>query len=468
MATVHPRVPGGDLAASQPRRKLRQRIGSFGESDRAQLGIVSFSHGIQHSYGAALGICYPFVLAQFHESYAVLGLLLGILGVAGGVMQAMAAFVKRLSARVLLAGQNYAIAVATALGAVAPGFAAFAAARAVGTLSSWPQHPVGSAHLVERFPHRRGFVLSVHTAGGSIGSACVPLIASALIVNWGWRWTLVFFACMMALGGLLVTSRLKARAVTPNAATPQADADVEPDMEVEQPVEEEEIAREASSASGREAEPTAPTMSLRKAMTSRRALAIVIAGTLSAAGRGQGVLMIYVPGYLKDGLHLPTVTVGLIATLVVTGGIVGPVIAGRTSDRFDRRRVLLVAYAVGACILALFVRVGSNVFGLVVLGGLMGVFSYSEQPLRQALFSDTTQGANARGAFGLYWALSAAGAFWLTVIGAIATTFGFQPAFYTMAGSFVLAGLVVLVVGRPDPAASSTGGQPAGGQPHRL
>lgn len=424
----------GGVAARRPQLTLRQRLGTFGGSDRAQLGIVSFSHGIQHSYGAALGICYPFILAQFHESYAVLGLLLGILGVVGGLMQAVAALVKRASARVLLAGQNFAIATAAALAAVSPGFVAFAAARALGTLSSWPQHPVGSAHLVERFPDRRGFVLSVHTAGGSIGSACVPLVASALIVNWGWRWTLVFFACMMALGGLLVTSRLKVK----RQVAPPSHADV--------------VAEDPSRAEAT-VDPVAErsAMSLRNALTSRRAVAIVIAGTLSAAGRGQGVLTTYVPGYLKDGLHLPTVTVGLVVTLIVTGGIVGPVLAGYVSDRFDRRRVLVLAYAIGACMLLFFVRVGTNVFGLVILGVLMGIFSYSEQPLRQALFSDATRGANARGAFGLYWALSAAGAFWLTVIGAIATSFGFQPAFYTMAGSFVLAGLVVAVIGRPEP-----------------
>ena len=60
--------------------------------DRLQVAVVSFSHTIQHGYVAALGVAYPFVLADFHVSYAVLGIILGAAGIVGGLLQGLAAY----------------------------------------------------------------------------------------------------------------------------------------------------------------------------------------------------------------------------------------------------------------------------------------------------------------------------------------------------------------------------------------
>lgn len=46
---------------------------------------------------------------------------------------------------------------------------------------SWPQHPVGSAYLSNRFPHRRATALSWHTAGGSLGTVAVPVLMSVRV-----------------------------------------------------------------------------------------------------------------------------------------------------------------------------------------------------------------------------------------------------------------------------------------------
>jgi MFS family permease len=168
--------------------------------DRAQIALLSFAHAVQHFYTAALAFSYPFVVKEFGISYATLGVVLGITGVVGGLLQGVAGLVRRVSARWLLVGQDVGLAATMVLAALAPVFAVFALARCLAALVQWPQHPVGSAYLSERVPHRRSLALSWHTIGGSIGTLMVPLIAGAVTAGWGWRWGLAVFVPGLIVG----------------------------------------------------------------------------------------------------------------------------------------------------------------------------------------------------------------------------------------------------------------------------
>ncbi|MDE3074214.1 MAG: hypothetical protein KGJ86_02185, partial [Chloroflexota bacterium] len=131
---------------------------SSAREDRAALSLIVTSHAVQHVYVAGLAVTYPLVVSSFHISYGVLGLVLTVAGLVGGLLQATAGFVRHVSARVILAVQNVGLGAACAMAALVPGFALFGLARCIGALVSWPQHPVGSAYLAERFPARRGAV----------------------------------------------------------------------------------------------------------------------------------------------------------------------------------------------------------------------------------------------------------------------------------------------------------------------
>ena len=87
------------------------------------------SHAVQHFYVGGLAITYPLVVDAFHVSYGLLGAVLTAAGLLGGLLQGAAGLIQRVPARAVLAAQNITLAVATALGAVAQGFAGFGAAR---------------------------------------------------------------------------------------------------------------------------------------------------------------------------------------------------------------------------------------------------------------------------------------------------------------------------------------------------
>ncbi|HLI42320.1 MAG TPA: MFS transporter [Streptosporangiaceae bacterium] len=390
-------------------------------SDRRALAVMTVSHGIQHFYVAGLAVTYPFVVAEFHIPYAELGAVLTAAGLLGGFLQGSAAVLRRLSTRSILAGQNAGMAVASLAAAVAPAFAVFGAARLLGSAVSWPQHPVGSAYLSERFPHRRATALSWHTAGGSIGTAVVPLLAAAVIAAAGWRWALGALGAVLGAGGLLVFLGLPREAGRGQPA---------PDARAAAPV------------------------PLWRLLRRRQVAAVLIAGTVAAGGRGLGTLSTYVPAYLRSDLHLPALTVGSLFTVVMVASILGQVAGGMLADRFGRYRALVATYLAGAGAIAWFGYAGHDVVTLGVLGALVGILAYAESPLLQSLFSDLTQDGAARSAFGAFFAIGyGVGSLWLAIIGWIITAAGFPAAFTAMAASFAAAAVIILALGREQRAA---------------
>lgn len=396
---------------------------------RGQLAVVSLSHAVQHVYVSGLAVVYPFVVAGLHVSYGALGIVLGVSGVIGGLFQGFAGVFERVSARLLLTAQNFGLALASLLGAVAPGFNLFGAARAFGSVVSWPQHPVGSAVLVEQYRRRRAYALSWHVAGGSIGTAAVPIVVSALIAAYGWRVAVGFLTAPIAIGGLLVAWRLR---------VPARPRDAQP------------VRRSHDLAA------------LKLLLHRREVVGALIAGTIAAGGRGLGTLAVYVPAYLKSSLHLAPVTIGVLFTVLLVGSIGGPVVAGHVGDRLGRRRVLVVVYLIGAATIAAYVLVGRGLVALAVAGLLVGVFAYAESPLLQAVFSDGLAGVEQQGAFGYFFALSyGVGSLWTIALGFVIDRLGFRWAFDIMALSFVAAAFAVAWL-RPSRGDDHGGGRPAG------
>ncbi len=409
----------------------RRSTGPRARVDRRALVVMTASHAVNHVYVAALAMVYPFVIVEFHATYATLGELLALATLAGGLLQGVAGLAHRVSARLMLIGQNLGMALAAGLGALAPGLGVFGAARVLGGLASWPQHPVGAGYLSDRFPDRRGAVLSWHTAGGSLGTVSVPLVASVVIASFGWRWALAGVTVVLLAGGLVVALLL------PGPIAPSAEHPGDP---------------------GTPTHPESRRVPLRQVLARPRVLALLAASTIAAGGRGLGTLSTYIPAYLHSGLGMSALAVGGVFTVVMGASVVGPVVAGHIGDRVGRRRLLVTTYVLGAVATTAFGYAGHAGLGWLLLSGVaMGVFAYAESPLIQAVFSDLTGGADSRAAFGVFFAVAyGIGAIWVAVVGRIITAHGFGPAFATMGASFLVAGAIVALV-RTGPDAAPAG-----------
>jgi FSR family fosmidomycin resistance protein-like MFS transporter len=381
-------------------------------AERETVGLISLSHGLQHVYLGVLPFLYPFMVTDLHLSYTALGVLLGVAGVAGGVLQGAAGLYERVSPRLALSAQNVLIAATLAGIAVSSTFAALGASRLAGAIVDSPQHPVGNAVLARRFPGRCATVLSWHAIGANLGTLSVPLIAAALIAAAGWRLTALVFTAPIALGGLLLALRL----------------------------------REPRSGAGG---PRYEAGAARRAILSRGALTLIAVATVGAGAGGLGVLTAFLPTYLYTGLGLAPLTGGLVATVFVAGGIIGPICAGMVADRLGRRRLVFLIFVGGAVALACVRLAGAHVPALLVLSGIAGVLTYSTSPLLEALFSDAVRGASLQAAFGVYLAVSyGAGSLWVGGLGWVIDHFGVASMLTPIAASLAVAGLLVLTAPR--------------------
>ncbi|MCL5958794.1 MAG: MFS transporter, partial [Chloroflexi bacterium] len=180
-------------------------------------------------------------------------------------------------------------------------------------------------------------------------------------------------------------------------------------------------------------------------LSNRTALFIFLASIVAAGGRGLGVVMNYVPLYLRNGLKLDAPYVGVLFTVLMIGSVVGPLAAGRVSDRMGRKGVALVAYVVATISTVVLMSVTAQSWLLPVVILVVGCTSYAESPILQTFLADTTHSSSRDLAFGLYFATTAlAGSVWASLLGYLVDTQGFVFTFYVMALSYVVAGLLVL------------------------
>jgi len=375
------------------------------------LGLVAASHAGQHMYSGLLPLTYPAILVAFHLNYATLGLAVGVIGVVGGLTQATAGFVgRRVAARWILGGQNLMVGLCAIIQGLAPTYVVFASGQGLASLASSQQHPVGSSVAARVYPERRGTALSVATIGGSIGSLVVPIPAALLIADWGWRPTLLLMSAPLMLMSLILLLTFP-------------------------PVPREyRVAR-----AGGAARLHLPRLTRSQFIDPRVAVFAILAGTVAAGGRGLGTLNTYIPVYLRDGAHLPELTVGIIFNLVLLGAVLGPLVGGPLSDRFGRVRVLWTAYGLSAVAVFSFGQAAHvPVLALAALGLLVGLVAYVENPLLQALLSDSVTAQAQSAIFGVYFAISyGVGSLWIIGIGQAIQHLGFGAGFMIMAGSYL-------------------------------
>jgi MFS family permease len=389
------------------------------------LGLLALAHSLIHMQSALMPLVYIAVIDEFGLNEAAIGLFIAVTTAVGGGMQLSYGLLTRYVARPVLIGVGQIVfGLSLVMAGLASTVGQLLAAISAARIGASPQHPVGNGILADAYPaERRGYAISTHIAGGNVGTVLVPFIGGALLAAVGWNTTLLLFGLPPLLVGVLVLWFI----------------------------------REDHQAYRREARASGSWIGqVREVLGRGDLMRILGAAVVSAGGRGLDIAAPFLLLYFRGPLGIDDDTVLWLYALLLVGAVVGPVLAGILSDRYGRRRTLIVYYLLSAVGILAVVLAGGNLLFLAPLLLPFGTAVFSEGPVLQAFMADRAVGPLRDVAFSIYFtAAFGIGALWAIVIGSIVAGVGYAPAFVVMAGSYVAGAILISSVRDRPPSAAN-------------
>lgn len=382
------------------------------------VGVVSGGHFLSHFYLLVLPPIFPLLRTEFGLSNARLGLLISVISLAMGLQLPVGEVVDRIgSKRVFVIG----LAV-TSVGIVFSGLAtSYGWLLAFTVLSGLGQstfHPAGYP-LIEfsSNPGREGRNFSIHTFGGYVGSALAPVLVGTLAILMGWHMALV------AVGAVGVAYAGVAWVAIDEPERGSANGD----------------------ATGDDGSSHVPSIQalIRPGILVMFTFFFVV--TMANKGIQSFTPLLAIDGFgLTEGVGNAALSGFFAATAV------GVLLGGIAADRLDPRRVIAASLGIAAVLTWLLV---SGTFAMspttmVGLTGTMGVFYGIIYPSRDKLVSMLSAEGSTGRSFGFVFTGTSIGGFIAPVVlGLVIDLTTIRIAFLLIGASFLLAGLVALVVG---------------------
>ena len=433
--------------------------------DGVMATTVIGAHAFEHFYAHTIPFLAAIIAADLNLGAFQVGLIVVVRSIFGGITSTVGGFLVDLfHHRVswVLSISAFSIGVGYLLMSVAPTYLLILAALALGSMGSALWHPPALGLLARRFPHRRGFFISMHRSMGSIGDVLGPMIAGALVggvlawtlgsgetenrlfaltMPWGeisWRWVLGFSTPIMFTSSVIIFFLLRHA-----GGTRPADFDLRRRIHTN-------------------------WAGLKDAFRGTGMWAIF---TVSAVrGMADRSLVFLVPLYLtfllqQQGAGLEAIAFQAavhVALMVGPGIVIGPLI-GSLSDRIGRRGIIIFVMAVTTLLTLAIIWSGQWAGGytpwITLFVAIYGILNFSVNNLTQAAAADIAAGRRLESSFlGMMWGNN-------TLFGAVAALVifgsvewfdennaGWQYGFYITAGIY-FAGLLVslLIPARPRP-----------------
>src|SRR4051794_1097214 len=394
-----------------------------------EVWVVSIGHTLTHWYPATFYLLLPLIGAELGLSYSQIGSILTCQYAAGAISNIPGGiFVDTVGRKGLL----------MALSLFWIGFPYFvmgfshaywmmlACATLLGIGNNlW--HPTAIPWLANRFPERKGLVMSFHSMGGNVGDAVAPLVVGGLLAVFSWRDVVlmnVIPGIAMSALILLYVGRIYKAEKSAGAAT-----------------------KKPMTMSGAER-----MKSIAALLTNRAVVTLSIGSTFRTIT--QSALLTFLPVYLARDMGYSPLWIGACMFALQAAGFAAAPIAGHLSDTMGRRQVVASSMSMTAVVLLAMIFAGGTIW-FVVLVAVLGFFLFAVRAVLQAWLLDATPPGLGGSAIGLLFGAQAAGAAAGPIAaGMLADQFGIMSAFYFLAATIVVANLMIFIT--PTPAAKST------------
>ena len=375
--------------------------------------LVGLGHGATHWMAAFFYLLLPFIAKDIGLSYTDAGLLVSIFHLSSLVANFGSGLMVDITGRRIVFQIVSLIVGGAALltfGLVSEFLLLTALVILLGVSNNlW--HPPAIAFLSDRYPGNRGYALSVHALCANLGDTIAPLAVGTLLLILTWQGTAVIGAAPVFLVTLIFALCL---------------------FKSDQP------------------DRTGPTNRLEfrhyLAQVGGIARDRTILGLCLMSGMrniAQNGLYVFLPLYLVNELGSGPLWMGITMTALQVGGLVAAPVAGAWSDRIGRRPVVLAGLTTTTIVIAAMTFAQNDIV-LVVAVSLLGFALFAVRPVIHSWMMDLVPREIAGSATSILFGTQAL----LTMImmpvgGLIADHYGLHMVFYCLAGTILLANLIV-------------------------
>ncbi len=400
-----------------------ERLTGIELKNQGTVFLVGLGHGATHWIIGSVYVLLPFIQQDLNLSYTAVGVLISVFHISAFIANFGSGFLVDMTRqRVLL------MMISLIFGAMAFLVAGWAQGMAFlviimvfigATNNLW--HPPAISFLSGLFPSSRGYALSIHAFGASFGDIISPLAIGFLLGWLTWQSTIKISALPVFIVAFLIGLFL-----------------IRPSLK--------KVARKSDEKQG-----LSFSEYFRGYWTLLQNRGIVGLALMAAVrSLAQSGLMLFIPLYLANELQVSPYLVGLgLAAMQLSGLVAGPV-AGTWSDRIGRRPIVLAGLSGSTIIIASLTLAGNDVMFIAGIS-ILGFMLFAVRPVVHSWMMDLAPSKMAGSAtsllFGAQSLLSAAGPL---LGGLIADIWGLAYVFYALAGTMLIANVLVYLLPREN------------------
>ena len=269
---------------------------------------------------------------------------------------------------------------------------------------------------------RRGKVIALHQAGGSIGFTIGPVLGGLIAEFLGWRFAFIILSIPALSAVPLILKRFRQQ----------------------EPVHSSNSTNEPSKSDDNPVQPQHQGISIFQVLKPVAIILILAVSMQLIAGSA----MAFIPIYLVDKHYIAPVYAAMMMGIVRGGGIAGSLFGGWLSDKWGRKNAIFLALVATGLVLYLFTILPFNA-GLVVVLILFGIVMYMRQAAVQPFLMDSVPSQLRATMFGIYFGLSLEGQSLIQpVAGYFMDIFGIAVVFNGIALTCVGLSLVALLLAK--------------------
>ena len=385
-----------------------------------QLWLITVGHGLTHWYPATFYLLLPLIGAEFGLSYSQIGLIMTCQYIASAVANVPGGVLVDTVGRkgLLMAVSLFWVGFPYLLISFTHSFAMLLVCIALVGFGNSLWHPTAIPTLAQRYPDRKGLVLSLHGMGGNVGDAIAPIVVGAALAFFSWRQVVV----LNVAPGLIVAALMLVFLGGIRLGAKRAQAETQPLGDYARGL---------------------------KELLRNRSLVLLSTGSAFRT-MTQTALLTFLPVYLAHDLGYSPFWVGACLFALQAAGFAAAPVAGHLSDRMGRKHILVGSMLSSGVVLALMAFAGgSPVF--IALVAVLGFFLYATRPVIQAWLLETTPKNMGGTSIGILFGAQALGSSVAPLVaGLIADRYGLLAVFWFLAGTIIVANLFIFWMPKPE------------------